>query len=115
VGEGVPTFLTSALDGSEQSTSRPCHFTSGKAASGTHCVESWVGFREKFIVPAGNHNLTLHPLQYRLSYHGSLSFFKDTEKVEIVCFRARENSVRKESTRSTVWQLVKQFEETAVN
>jgi hypothetical protein len=39
----VHAFLTSALDGGEWSASRPCCFTPGKTAPGTHCIGGWVG------------------------------------------------------------------------
>jgi hypothetical protein len=43
-GGGVaPPFLTSALDGSEWSASRPCRFTPGERAPGTHWIGCWVG------------------------------------------------------------------------
>jgi hypothetical protein len=38
-------FLTSALDGSEWSASRPGHFIHGERALGTHCIGGWVGSR----------------------------------------------------------------------
>jgi hypothetical protein len=37
--------LTSALDGGEWSASRPCRFTHGETASGTHCIGGGVGPR----------------------------------------------------------------------
>jgi hypothetical protein len=41
----APTFLTSALDGGEWSASRPCRFTPGEVAPGTHGIGGWVGPR----------------------------------------------------------------------
>jgi hypothetical protein len=38
----APTFLTSALDGGEWSTSRPCRFTPGKGPSGSRWMGGWV-------------------------------------------------------------------------
>jgi hypothetical protein len=38
-------FLTSALAGGEWSASRPCHFTPGERAPGTHWIGDWVGPR----------------------------------------------------------------------
>jgi hypothetical protein len=60
-------FLTSALDGGEWSTSRPCRFTPGERAPGTHWIGGWVDPRaglddlekRKFLTPPG---LELRPL-----------------------------------------------------
>jgi hypothetical protein len=41
----APPFLTSTLDKSEWSASRPCRVTPGKTEAGTHCIEGWVGHR----------------------------------------------------------------------
>jgi hypothetical protein len=41
----APPFLTSALDGGEWSASRPCCFTPGERAPGTHWIGGWVGPR----------------------------------------------------------------------
>jgi hypothetical protein len=41
----VHTFLTSALDGGEWSTSRPGRFTPRERAPGTHWIGGWVGPR----------------------------------------------------------------------
>jgi hypothetical protein len=41
----APSFLTSALDGSEWSASRPCRFTPEEEASGTHWIGGSVGPR----------------------------------------------------------------------
>jgi hypothetical protein len=38
-------FLTLALVGGEWSPSRPCRFTSGERAHGTHWIGGWVGPR----------------------------------------------------------------------
>jgi hypothetical protein len=40
-----PSFLTSALDGGESSTSRPSRFTLEEGAPGTHEMKFWVGPR----------------------------------------------------------------------
>jgi hypothetical protein len=42
-GGTAPLFLTSALDGGEQSASRPDRFTHGKRTPSTHCSRRWVG------------------------------------------------------------------------
>jgi hypothetical protein len=81
----VHIFLTSALVGGEWSASRPCHFTPGEGASGTHWLGSWVGPRaslddaeeKKFLTPPGLElRLLSRPARsqslYRLSYPGSL-------------------------------------------
>jgi hypothetical protein len=41
----IHIFLTSALAGSEWSVSRPCRFTPGEKAPGTHWIGGWVGRR----------------------------------------------------------------------
>jgi hypothetical protein len=41
----IHVFLTSALVGSELSTSRPGRFTSGERAFSTHWIRVWVGLR----------------------------------------------------------------------
>jgi hypothetical protein len=38
-------FLTAALVGDEWSALRPCRFTPGERAPGTHWIEGWVGPR----------------------------------------------------------------------
>jgi hypothetical protein len=38
-------FLTPALHGDEWSVSRPCRFTPGERAPGTHRIGGWVGPR----------------------------------------------------------------------
>jgi hypothetical protein len=44
--EGIAaSFVTSALDGGDWSTSRPCRFTPGEVAPGTHSKGIWVGPR----------------------------------------------------------------------
>jgi hypothetical protein len=44
-GGGIaPPFFTLALDGGERSASRPCRFTPGETAVGTHWID-WVGLR----------------------------------------------------------------------
>jgi hypothetical protein len=63
MGEGItPSFSTLELDGGEWSVLRPCRFTSGKGAAGTHCtIGGWVGPRGgldsvengKFLARAG--------------------------------------------------------------
>jgi hypothetical protein len=39
----IHIFLTSALAGGEWSISRPCRFTPGERAPGTHSIGHWVG------------------------------------------------------------------------
>jgi hypothetical protein len=41
----IPSFLTSSLEGSEWSTSRPCRYTPKETTPGTHCKEGWVSPR----------------------------------------------------------------------
>jgi hypothetical protein len=41
----IHVFLTLALVGSEWSVSRPCNFTQGERAPGTHWIRGWVGPR----------------------------------------------------------------------
>jgi hypothetical protein len=41
----IDIFLTSALAGGERSASRPCRFTPGEIAPGTHWIGGWVGPR----------------------------------------------------------------------
>jgi hypothetical protein len=41
----TPPFLTSALEGGEWSASRPCQFTLGERAPGTHWEGDWMGPR----------------------------------------------------------------------
>jgi hypothetical protein len=41
----APPFLTAALDGGELSASRPCRFTPGQTAPGTHWMGGWVSSR----------------------------------------------------------------------
>jgi hypothetical protein len=78
-------FLTSALGGGEWSASRPCRFTPGERASGTHWIGGWVDPRaglddvekRKFFTLPG---LELRPLSrqdrsqslYRLCYPSSI-------------------------------------------
>jgi hypothetical protein len=50
----APSFLTSALDRSEWSPSRPGRFTPGERAPGTHWIGDWVGGVEKRLAPARN-------------------------------------------------------------
>jgi hypothetical protein len=38
----IHIFLTSALAGGEWSASRPCRFTSGERAPGSHLIGGWV-------------------------------------------------------------------------
>jgi hypothetical protein len=45
LGVQFQIFLTSALDGREQSASRPGRFTPTEDASGTHWMGGWVGLR----------------------------------------------------------------------
>jgi hypothetical protein len=44
-GVQLHTFLTSALDGSEWSASRPGRFTPRERAPGIHWIGDWVGTR----------------------------------------------------------------------
>jgi hypothetical protein len=39
----IHVFLTSALDGGEWSAARSDVFTLGQWATGTHCIEGWMG------------------------------------------------------------------------
>jgi hypothetical protein len=81
----IHIFLTSALAGGEWSGSRPCRFTPGEEAPGTHWIGGWVDPRDgldhvekrKFLsLP----ELELRPLGrparrqslYRLCYPGSV-------------------------------------------
>jgi hypothetical protein len=41
----IHVFLTSALDASEWSASRSCHFSPEERAHGTYWIEGWVGPR----------------------------------------------------------------------
>jgi hypothetical protein len=40
-----PSFLTSALDGGEWSTSRPCRFNPGETDPGSYWTRRWLGPR----------------------------------------------------------------------
>jgi hypothetical protein len=89
----IHTFLTSALDGGEWSASRPCRFTPGERAPGTHWIGGWVGSRaglndvegRKFLILPG---LERRPLGrpassqslYRLRYPGS---FQDLKSMQL--------------------------------
>jgi hypothetical protein len=87
-GEGIaPPFLTAALDGDEWSASRPCRFTPGEKAPGTHWIGRWVGLRvgpddvekRKFLTLRGLElRLLGRPARslslYRLSYPSSSYF-----------------------------------------
>jgi hypothetical protein len=63
----IHIFLTSTLVRGEWSASRPCRYTPGKRAPGTHCIRGWVGPRaglddvekRKFFTLSG---LELQPL-----------------------------------------------------
>jgi hypothetical protein len=78
--------LNSALAGGEWSDSRPCRFTPGERAPGTHSIGGWVDPRadlgdvekRKFLTLPGLELLTLgRPARsqslYRLRYPGSIS------------------------------------------
>jgi hypothetical protein len=60
----VHIFLTSALVGGDWSASRPCRFTPGERAPGTHWIGGWVGPRvgidevEKILDPTGTRTPT---------------------------------------------------------
>jgi hypothetical protein len=91
----IHIFLTSALVGGEWSASRPCRFTPGERAPGTHWIGGWVGPRtylddvekRKFLTLSG---LELRPLGrparsqslYRLRYRGSEDYTGITIKVK---------------------------------
>jgi hypothetical protein len=86
VGVYIHIFLTSVLAGGEWSVSRPCRFTPGERAAGTHWIRDWVDPRvsldnvekRRFLTLPG---LELRPLGrpsrsqslYRLSYPGSFT------------------------------------------
>jgi hypothetical protein len=53
-GGTAPTFLTSSLDGSEWSASRPCSFIPRDRGCGTHYIRDWVGPTANLFAPAGN-------------------------------------------------------------
>jgi len=63
-------FLTSALEGGEQSASHPCHFTPRERASSTQWISGCVGHRAsldvvvktKIPAPAKNQTLLIQPL-----------------------------------------------------
>jgi len=48
----LPTFLTSALDGSEWSVPRPGHFTPGGRVPSNHSIGGWLGTRAGLVVVA---------------------------------------------------------------
>jgi hypothetical protein len=60
----IHIFLTSALVAGEWSASRPCLFTPGERAPGTHWIEGWVGPRagldglENILYPTGTRTPT---------------------------------------------------------
>jgi hypothetical protein len=65
----APPFHTSALDGGEWSASRPCRFTNGERAPGTHWIGGWVEsvwtlWREKSCT-AGNRTRAVQPAAHR--------------------------------------------------
>jgi hypothetical protein len=74
----IHIVLTSALDGGEWSASRPCRFTPGERAPGTHSIACWVDPRlalekRKFLTLPGLEGRPLcRPARsqslYRLSY-----------------------------------------------
>jgi hypothetical protein len=85
VGVSIHTVLTSPLVRGEWSASRPCRFTLGERAPGTHCIGGWVDPRASLNDVEKRKFLTLSELElrplgrparsqslYRLSYPGSL-------------------------------------------
>jgi hypothetical protein len=78
----APPFLPSALDGGEWSASRPCRFTPGERAPGTHWIGGWVGpgagldaeDKRKIVhCPKSNPGRPARsPSLYRLSYPDSV-------------------------------------------
>jgi hypothetical protein len=87
------TFLEgSALDRGEWSASRPCHFTPGERAPGTHWIGGWVGPRvgldaveKRKILHSWESNpgrAACSPSLYRLSYPNSLFHWCMITKVQ---------------------------------
>jgi hypothetical protein len=77
-------YRSSALAEGEWSASRPCHFTSGESAPGTHCIGGWADPRAGLDDVEKGKLLTLPGLElrhlrrparsqslYRLRYPGS--------------------------------------------
>jgi hypothetical protein len=91
-------FLTSELDGSECSASRPSRFTSKERTDGTHYIRGWVGPRASLDavanrkIPSPCQESNFHfpdyaarsQSPYRLSYLGSPIILKQTLR-EISC------------------------------
>jgi hypothetical protein len=65
MGEWIHIFLTSALVGSEWSTSRPDRFNTGERAPGTHWTGVWVGPRAGLDDVEKRKFLTLPGLELR--------------------------------------------------
>jgi hypothetical protein len=62
----IHVFLTSVLVGDEWSASRPCHFTPGGRAPGTHWIGGWVNPRTSLDDLEKKKFLTLPGLELRL-------------------------------------------------
>jgi hypothetical protein len=61
----IHVFLTSVLVGGEWSASRPCRFTPGESALGTHWIAGWMhprdgldGVEKKIVYPSGTRTPT---------------------------------------------------------
>jgi hypothetical protein len=75
LGSGVisSSFLTSVLDGGEESASRPCRFTHGETDPNTLWIGGWVEpragldnvSRGKFLAPARSRTPSMQPVVYR--------------------------------------------------
>jgi hypothetical protein len=61
----IHIFLTSALGGGELSASRPCGFTPGEEAPGTHWIGGWVDPRAGLANVKKRKFLTLQGLELR--------------------------------------------------
>jgi hypothetical protein len=61
----IHIFLTSTLGGGEWSASRPCRFSSGETAPGTHWIGDWVGPRTGLDDVEKRKFLTLPVLELR--------------------------------------------------
>jgi hypothetical protein len=84
----VRTFLNSVLAGGEWSNSRPCRFTPGERAYGSHCIGGWVGPRaglddvekRKFLPPPGLELQALcRPARSQSLYRLRYAVFYDTK------------------------------------
>jgi hypothetical protein len=69
----IHIFLTSALAGGEWSASRPCLFTPGERAPGTHWIGGWVGPRAGMDDVENRKFLTLPGLELRPLGHPARS------------------------------------------